>query len=172
MTDVLNELWKFGLVLILIAWQGVVLLRENGDKNKKYEAATAVAAATGKPLLVVGGPWGVSRRRRLFWGMAHGHGDVCLDIDSRAFEGCPCGVVADIGHIPFSDKSFGAVFASHILEHLPSVADAEKALAELDRVAESVFIAYPYRQSIIAWLMPGHHLWVWQKDGRTYLKQR
>ena len=173
MTEIFSELWEFGLLLALVAWQGVVLFRENGDKNQKYKAATTAAEATGKPLLVVGGPWGISRQRRLFWGMmAHGHGDVCLDIDRRAFEGCPCGVVADIRNIPFADKSFGAVFASHIVEHLPTVADAEEALAELERVAEAVFIAYPYRQSIIAWLMPGHHLWVWQKDGRTYLKQR
>lgn len=160
------------LFLGLVSWQGIAVLAESRDKNKKYKAASAAAAATGKPLLVVGGPWGISQRRRLFWGMAHGHGDVCLDIDPRAFDGCPCGVVADVRYIPFADKGFGAVFASHVLEHLPSVADAQKALAELDRVAEAVFVAYPYRQSIVAWLIPSHHLWVWQKEGKTYFKQR
>ena len=171
-TGILYGLWKFGLFLALVAWQGVVLLRQSLDKNKKYEAATTFAAARGKPLLVAGGPLGVTRHRRFFGVMAHGYGDVCLDIDPRAFDGCPCGVIADVRHIPFSDKSFGAVFASHLLEHLPSVADAEKALAELDRVAEAVFIAYPYKWSIVAWLIPSHLLWVWQKDGKTYLKQR
>jgi len=75
--DVLNELWKFGLLLALVAWQGVVLLRENGDKNKKYETATAVAAATGKPLLVVGGPWGFGGWHMVMamcaWILTHGH---------------------------------------------------------------------------------------------------
>ena len=172
MADIPYGLWVLGLFLVLVAWQEVVLLRQSHDRDRKYEAATTFAATAGKPLLVAGGPLGVTWGRRFTKLMAHGYGDVCFDIDRRAFDGCPCGVIADIRHIPFSDKSFGAAFASHVLEHLPSVADAEKALAELDRVAEAVFIAYPYRQSIIAWLMPGHHLWVWQKDGRTYLKQR
>lgn len=172
MTDIPYELWAFGLFLALVAWQGVVLLRQSHDRDRKYEAATTFAATVGKPLLVAGGPLGVTWGRRFTKLMAHGYGDVCFDIDRRAFDGCPCGVIADIRHIPFSDKSFGAAFASHVLEHLPSVADAEKALAELDRVAEAVFIAYPYKWSIMAWLIPSHHLWVWQKDGRTYLKQR
>jgi len=167
-----HALWMFGLFLGLGIWQGVVFLCETMDKNKKYKAARAAAVAIGKPLLVAGGPLGVSRRRRFLKLMAHGQGDVCLDIDPRAFDGCPCGVVADVRYIPFADKGFGAVFASHVLEHLPSVADAQKALAEFDRVAEAVFVAYPYRQSIVAWLIPSHHLWVWQKEGKTYFKQR
>ncbi|MDI6814523.1 MAG: methyltransferase domain-containing protein [Dehalococcoidales bacterium] len=171
-TRIFYELWKIGLFLGLVAWQGVVLLRQSLDKNKKYEAASAFAAAIGKPLLVAGGPLGVTWLRRFSKVMAHGYGDVCFDINPRAFDGCPCGVIADVRHIPFADKSFGAVFASHLLEHLPSVADAQKALAELNRVAEAVFIAYPHRWSIIAWLIPSHHLWIWQKDGETYFKQR
>jgi len=39
-------------------------------------------------------------------------------------------------------------------------------------VAEAVFIVYPYRQSIAAWVIPEHHLWVWQKGDKMYLKQR
>jgi hypothetical protein len=49
---------------------------------------------------------------------------------------------------------------------------AEQALAEMSRVAGSVFIAYPSRQSIAAWIIRDHHIWVWQKGGRTLLKQR
>jgi hypothetical protein len=49
---------------------------------------------------------------------------------------------------------------------------AEQALAEMNRVAGSVFIAYPSKQSIAAWIIRDHHIWVWQKGGRTHLQQR
>ena len=84
----------------------------------------------------------------------------------------PCAVVASCTDIPFSDKSFGAVFSSHVLEHMPTTQMAEQALAEMNRVAGSVFIAYPSRQSIAAWIISDHHIWVWQKGGKTLLKQR
>jgi hypothetical protein len=153
-------------------WQLVVLLGETRNKNKNYEAACAHALRKRKPLLVAGGPWGNGRARRWLNMPAHGNGDVCLDIDYHAFEGHPCGVVANVTHIPFLDKSFGAVFTSHLLEHLPTVHEARKALDEFNRVAEAVFIVTPSRQSIAGWLMPGHHLHVWQKNGTTFLKQR
>ncbi len=162
-----------GLFLAVGGWQLVVWLSEIRDKTRKYQASSSYALERNKPLLVVGGPLGISRRRRFFkLGMAHGQGDVCLDIDARAFEGSPCGVVADVRHIPFADKSFGAAFASHLLEHLPTTNDAKRALDELNRVAEGIFIVYPYRQSIAGWIIPDHHLWVWQRGNRTYLKQR
>jgi len=162
-----------GAFLGVGGWQIIVWLSETIDKSRKFREASGFAAEQGKPLLVVGGAWGISRRRRFFKvGMAHGQGDVCLDIDARAFEGSPCGVVADVRHIPFADKSFGAAFASHLLEHLPTTNDAKRALDELNRVAEGIFLVYPYRQSIAGWIIPDHHLWVWQKGNRTYLKQR
>jgi ubiquinone/menaquinone biosynthesis C-methylase UbiE len=80
--------------------------------------------------------------------------------------------VASVTHIPFADKCFGAAFASHLLEHLPTVDAASQALDELNRVAEAVYIVYPSRQSFSGWLVPDHHLWVWQKDSTTYLRQR
>jgi hypothetical protein len=59
-----------------------------------------------------------------------------------------------------------------MLEHLPTVQQAKKALDELDRVSDAVFITYPSRQSIPGWLIRGHHIWVWQKNKKTYLQQR
>jgi len=91
---------------------------------------------------------------------------------TAAIEGHPNGVITNIVHIPFSDKSFGATFASHLLEHLPTADDANEALAELNRVAEAVFIVCPSRQSVVAWLISGHHLWIWQRGNRTYIRQR
>ena len=163
------------LILIFIAvfiWQITIWILEIRDKNRKYRAACDYAQKSGKPLLVIGGPWGVKSYRRLLDKPAHGDGDVCLDIDRRALEGHPCAVVASCTDIPFSDKSFGAVFSSHVLEHMPTTQMAEQSLAEMNRVAGSVFIAYPSRQSIAAWIIRDHHIWVWQKGGRTLLKQR
>jgi hypothetical protein len=161
-----------GICLGVGGWQLVVWLGEIRDKNKKYKAARAYALERNKPLLVAGGPWGNKRIRHWLKMPAHSNGNVCLDVDRRAIDGHPKGVIADVTHIPFSDKSFGAAFASHLLEHLPTTDDAKKALAELNRVAEAVFIAYPSRQSIAGWVIPDHHLWVWQKGNTTYLKQR
>jgi hypothetical protein len=160
------------IILGIGGWQLVVWLGEVGDKRRKFWAASAYALKRNKPMLVAGGPWGNKSARRWFNMPAHGNGDVCLDINHRPIQGHPCGVIATVTAIPFRHKSFGAVFASHLLEHLPTVADAEKALAELDRVAEAVYIAFPSRQSIAGWLTPGHHLQVWQKNGTTFLKQR
>jgi len=161
-----------GTFLGVGGWQLAVWLGEIRDKNKKYKAAKAYARDRNKPLLVAGGPWGYNKLRHWSKMPAHGNGDVCLDINRHAIGSHPCGVIANVTHIPFADKSFGAAFASHLLEHLPTTDDAKKALAELNRIAEAVFIAYPSRQSIASWVIPDHHLWVWQKSNTTYLKQR
>jgi hypothetical protein len=161
-----------GIFLGLVVWQLAVWLGEISQKNKRYEAAVDCCQKLGKPLLVTGGPWSNRTIRRKLNMPAHGSGDVCLDIDRRAFEGHPRGLLADVTQIPFVDKTFGAVFASHILEHLPSIDSANKALDELNRVADAVFLVYPSRQSVGAWLHPGHHLWVWQKGNFVYIKQR
>jgi hypothetical protein len=152
------------------SWQLVVWLGEIRSKTLKYRAARAYATALNKPLLVVGGPWGNKRLRRILRMPAHGNGDVCLDIDGNAMAGHPNGVVASVTQMPFSDKSFGAVFVSHVLEHLPTIDEVKVALRELDRVAEAVFIACPSRQSLASWVIPGHHLTVWQKAKAAYLK--
>jgi len=153
-------------------WQLWILRRETMDKNRKYKAARDTAQKSGKQLLVVGGPWGTRLGRRFFKKPAHGTGDVCLDIDGRALTGHPCPVIASATHIPFADKTFGAVFMSHVLEHLPTTADARLALEEMQRVADEVHIVYPSRQSIGGWLTPGHQLWVWQEGNKVFLKQR
>ena len=160
------------IVLAIIIWQIIVWMFEIRDKNRKYQSALEYARKVGKPLLVIGGPWGVKSYRRLLNKPAHGNGDVCLDIDRRAVEGHPCALVASCTDIPFSDKSFGAVFSSHVLEHMPNTEAAKKALREMSRVAGSVFIAYPSRQSIAAWIIRDHHIWIWQKGDVTLLKQR
>jgi hypothetical protein len=161
-----------GIAVGVVVWQLAVWGGEIWQKNKRYKAAVSWSRKLGKPLLVAGGPWSNTGIRRWLNMPAHGGGDVCLDIERRAFEGHPHGLVADVTQIPFSNKAFGAVFASHLLEHLPSIYSANKALDELNRVAEAVFLVYPSRQSVGAWLHPGHHLWVWQKGKVVYIKER
>jgi len=161
-----------GVCLVVGIWQLIVWQGEIRDKNRKYEAASACALQKGKPLFIAGGPWGTKQIRHWLKVPAHGSGDVCLDIERCAIGNHPCGVIASVTHIPFSDKSFGAAFASHLLEHLPDIDYAEKALSELNRVAEAVFIAYPSMQSIAGWIHRDHHLWIWQDGNMTYLKQR
>jgi hypothetical protein len=161
-----------GIFIGITVWQLAVWSGEISQKNKRYAAAVKCCQKLGKPLLVAGGPWSNRTIRRKLNMPAHGSGDVCLDIDRRAFEGHPRGLIADVTQIPFIDKTFGAVFASHLLEHLPSINSANKALDELNRVSDAVFLVYPSRQSVGAWLHPGHHLWVWQKGNVVYIKQR
>jgi membrane protein DedA with SNARE-associated domain len=161
-----------GIILAIGIWQLIIWMLEMRDKNRKYKAAVECAKKNGKPLLVIGGPWGVKAFRKMFNKPAHGNGDVCLDIDRRALGSHPCGIVASCTDIPFGDNAFGAVFSSHVLEHMPTTQIAEKALGEMKRVAGSMFIAYPSRQSFAAWIIRDHHIWVWQKGGKTILKQR
>jgi Methyltransferase domain len=160
------------IVLGIIIWQLSVWIDETRFKNKQYQTALAYARSKNKPLLIAGGPYGNRRIRHLLKIPAHGSGDFCLDINREAVDGHPNAVIASVTHIPFSDKTFGAVFASHLLEHLPTTTEGRQALAELNRTAEAVFIVSPSRQSISGWLHPDHHLWVWQKGETTHLKQR
>jgi hypothetical protein len=160
------------LIFAVLLWQVSVILIENRFKNRQYRDAVRFAESRKKPLLIAGGPWGVKPYRYWLRMPAHGGGDVCLDIDKRALRDHPCAVVADITSIPFKDKSFGAVFASHIIEHMPNIEVAERALSELKRVADSVFIVYPSKQSILAWVKLEHHLWLWQEGNVMCLEQR
>lgn len=161
-----------GATLGIIAWQMLVWLGEIRDKREKYQRALSYARNSGKPLLIAGGPYGRQKLRRFFRIAAHGGGDVCLDIDRNAVAGHSQPVVASVTHIPFEDRVFGSVFASHLLEHLPSMEDARQALNELSRTADAVFITSPSRQSLSGWLHPDHHLWVWQEGDKTFLEER
>ena len=161
-----------GVLVLISLWQLAVWLYEIRDKNAKYKAACIQAVSTEKPLLVIGGPWGGKQYRHWINKPAHGGGDVCMDIDPHAIQGHPCGIIASVTDIPAGDKTFGAAFASHLLEHLPNSDDALKALAELNRVADDVFICYPSKQSVGGWITKGHHLWIDQKGDTTTVEER
>ena len=158
--------------LAFTAWQGLVMLEQTSERREKYDLARARADQVGKPLLVVGGPYGDNPFRCLLDLRAHGHGDVCLDIEARACEGAPTAVVADVRDIPFPAGHFGACLVSHVLEHMPTIADCEQAVRELSRVADVVYVAGPRKTSLLAHIIPDHHLWVEEEDGVLYAEER
>ena len=111
---------------------------QSASRWGRYQQARSQANALGKPLLVVGGPYGDGALRRTFHMKAHGFGDVCTDIDPKACQGAPEIVTADIINLPFEDKEFGAVFVGHVFNHL-GLADKRMAWQEVNRVANTVY---------------------------------
>lgn len=148
------------VVLAGLSHQVFVILGQAAERAEKYQLARQTADALGKPLLVVGGPWGDNPFRKLAGISYHGHGDVCVDLAPYACEGASRFVQADIRDLPFANREFGSCFNSHILEHLPSAEDCAQAWRELHRVADTVFTCLPGKASIVAWLVPDHYLWV------------
>ena len=141
-------------------WAAAIGLWEAGwwiagkvDRVVLFREARAMAAASGKPLLVVGEPDG-----------EYPCGDVTLDLRPRS--ACRGYVRADLERppLPFPDRMFGAAFASHILEHLE---DPEAALRELHRVADHVVIAWPRPWRIATFLVPGHRWLVLRSTDRA-----
>jgi hypothetical protein len=156
------------LVRLVLAVSGLTLAKEQAERVAVFAAARRTADARGKPLLNVGCPCSHLS--------AHGCGDVCLDADPRRLVCCRSTrpTVGDVRSMPqFADRSFGAVTCFHVLEHLPTVADAERALGELARVADDVFLLSPARSAWINWAQPEHRLWVnHERDGAVWFEQR
>jgi ubiquinone/menaquinone biosynthesis C-methylase UbiE len=67
----------------------------------------------------------------------------------------------DIHALPFADKQFGAALATHVLEH---VQDPQRALAELHRVADEIFVVCPRWWGVHTWLQLQHR-WYLRRDG-------
>lgn len=128
--------------------------------------ARMAARCRKKPLLNVGcGTAGSSLRVALLgptrWG------DVNCDVAAKnacdaSSKTCHC----DIHNLPYGDKQFGAVIASHVLEH---VDDPCRALAELRRVADEVFVIVPAWWAPHTWLHPGHQWFVDDRGSLTPL---
>ena len=103
----------------ILAGQVFIGVTSSRKHKHLYQAARQAADKTGKPLLVVGGPFGSGYLRRRFNLKSHGFGDVCTDIDPISCKGAPHLEVADIRRLPFPSKSFWAVFIGHVLDKLP-----------------------------------------------------
>ena len=76
---------------------------------------------------------------------------------------CHCGTniagTVDIQNLwMLKNNQFGAVYASHVLEH---VEDPNAALRELHRIAENVFVITPLPLWPSAWPDPDHKWFFW-----------
>lgn len=150
-------------VLAYTAHQSALTIGMEVERHDKFRAARRMADSLGKPLLVVGGPYGTSGIRKALSLPAHGHGDICVDLDWKSCGNPAIGhfIQADVRELPFEDGEFGAVFNSHILEHLDSCEDAFQAISEMHRVgAGAVFTCVPPKSQLAAAMAPGHRLWV------------
>lgn len=117
------------------------------EREAIFSRAQNKASELGKPLLNAG-----CGGFKMIGSFPRGilESDVNLDITPRDV---PRFTLASVEDIPFEDKHFGAVFCSHVLEH---TADWRKALAELHRVGDHVFIVVPKGIWLGNWLNPTH----------------
>ena len=126
------------------------------------DEAQRFARSVGKPVLNVGAGTPGSSLRVAILGPTK-WGDVNCDI--AADESAACGkdevCWCDAAKLPYPDKTFGAVIASHVLEHM---ADPEAAMAEWERVADRVYVVVPKWWTPHAWLHP-RHCWMFWDDG-------
>lgn len=143
--------------------EGIQQVIEVQERRQIFEQARSYADVVGKPLLVVGTPKSFSHN--------HPCGDVTIDIDPSIPTECEV-EIADVRAIPYPDHYFGAAFCSHVLEHLPTIEDAMKALDEMERVANRVFTVSPHKSSLAAWLNSDHHLWVIPSGDGYIIEQR
>lgn len=136
------------LKMILVAygaWEAFWWGESRWRRKHLWGKARQIADREGGKMLVVGAPMGM-----------YPCGDSVVDLADPSEVGCPNYVRANLTQLPFADDAFKSVFVSHVLEH---VCDPQAALAELRRVAEHVFIAYPYWWRTVTWASPGH-VWV------------
>jgi SAM-dependent methyltransferase len=125
--------------------------------------ARAAADARGKPLLNVGAGTNRSSARVMVFGDT-AWGDVNVDITGTGAPqfGQPDHVFyADAHDLPFPDKTFGAVIASHVLEQCR---DPQRAVAEFRRVADEVHVVCTRWWDTLAWLHPGQR-WLLSRNG-------
>ena len=116
--------------------------------------ARATAVAREKPLLEVSHT-GKSLRKMLL-GNAPSVGDEHVEIDDST------------ALLPYGDKEFGALIASHVLEHLE---DPISALKEWERVADELFVIVPWWWTPHALFHPGHR-WIFFGSAKTGMEGR
>jgi 2-polyprenyl-3-methyl-5-hydroxy-6-metoxy-1,4-benzoquinol methylase len=118
------------------------------EKDNAFNNAVSAARSSGKPLLNAGcgGDWHHWMAKDI-----SSISDVNVDIVERDV---PNFVLTSIEDMPmFEDKQFGAAFCSHVIEH---VDDPDKAMAELNRVADEVFVITPEWWDILTYVNPNH----------------
>lgn len=159
---------KLGLGYVAGAWFYDVMVRP----ASAAKAARRYCRRVGKPLLNVGSGTEGSSFRAFFFGPTR-YGDVNLDLAAPADNPCaqlgalPVGPPACHGNalaLDFPDKAFGAVLASHVLEHLD---EPEVALEEWNRVADRVYVVVPRWWGLHTWVQTEHR-WYIDSNMRAY----
>ena len=119
------------------------LLAEQRERGLIFNQARAVADSLNKPLLNAG--CGITYWRAIM------ESDLNMDVVPRDVPNFVLGSVEDMSM--FYDKQFGAVYCSHVLEHVSDLAGAK---AELERVADYQFVITPSPFFLSSWLLPRH----------------
>jgi SAM-dependent methyltransferase len=144
------------VIALLLGWAGITYVVDV-VLTPSLVAKAARRAAGRKPVLNVGAGTPGSSLRALLLGPTL-WGDENCDLNG------PCADISfcDAHRLPYPDKTFGAVVASHVVEH---VRRPDVVLRELHRVADRVFVITPKWWAAHTWLHPGH-LWYRRDDGR------
>lgn len=109
-------------------------------------------------------------------GKPYPRADVLLDAYEHSRERNWAPLIADrptvlgfVEQLPFRDKAFDFVIASHVLEHSP---DPEQFIAELQRVAKAGYIEVP--DAFFERVNPllDHRLEITQRDGRLVIRKK
>lgn len=124
--------------------------------------ARAFADSAGKPVLNVGaGTPGTSLRTCLLGPTLWGDINVDIAAPHGVTHGPDAVSYGDAEALPFADRQFGAVIASHVVEHTERPA---RVLAELARVADASFIIVPRWWAAHTWTHPGHRWFITDQD--------
>lgn len=142
--------WKYKFLIA----EGIIFVGGNAldsiEKRETFRAARETADRLGKPLLNAG--CGDETENTFIEPILQS--DANLDVVPRDVPNFVLGSVEDM-HM-FGDKQFGVAFCSHTLEH---VDDPEKALAELQRVADYAYVCAPSPENIFYSHFYPEHKW-------------
>lgn len=136
------KLWQKLLIGISIAYFLDVFLREQQGARK----AKKIADKLGKPLLNVG-----SGTKKSSMTGAKLRGDINCDLAAPIL--APCGKTTvcycDVQNLSrFKNKQFGVALVANVMQYVP---DKEKAMMELQRVADEVVIV----DNLLPWMQLG-----------------
>jgi len=142
------KLWQKAIVAIPIIYMLDVYLRERLAASK----ARKIANKLGKPLLNVGSGTRISSITG-----AKLRGDINCDLAAPVDVSCERNTIChcDVQDLSqFKDKQFGVALLANVMQYVP---DKEKAMIELQRVADEVIVA----DNIFPWMQlgPGPKFW-------------
>ena len=133
------------------AYQTTIFFVELDERRRVSAQSLAYCRSIGKPYLVVG---------MRMYARHPDDGDVTLDVNPEVLNQ-PGGVVGDVRDMPFANKQFGVCYCAHVLEHMYSIEDVQRAVAECTRVADYAAFLCPSPYSLVNLIHPTHHLRVW-----------